>query len=83
MASGQLIETADIRMHYLQRGTGDPSSCFTDFPRPRYRGGESFSGSILALFSRLVRSVNAGHFFLEGDPGSTNRALIDFLKARI
>jgi len=30
-----------------------------------------------------ARSVNAGHFFLEEDPASTNRALIDFLQARI
>ena len=32
MASGQIIQTADIRMHYLQRGTGEPVVLLHGFP---------------------------------------------------
>lgn len=46
--------------------------------------GNPFLDQFSRYFPDLrARSVNAGHFFLEEDPGSTNRALIDFFKARI
>jgi pimeloyl-ACP methyl ester carboxylesterase len=84
MASGQFIEKADIRMHYLQRGTGDPVLMLHGFPANSVPRGNSFLDQFSRYFPDLrARSVNAGHFFPEEDPGSTNRALIDFLKARI
>jgi len=46
--------------------------------------GNPFLDQFSRYFPDLrARSVNAGHFFLEEDPASTNRALIDFLQARI
>src|ERR1700687_1602336 len=36
MSSGQLVQTADLRMHYLQRGTGDPVVLIHGFPETSY-----------------------------------------------
>jgi hypothetical protein len=45
-------------------------------------------GSFLDQFSRYIpdlsaRPINAGHFFIEEAPETTNRFLLDFLKGRI
>lgn len=36
MLSGHLVQTADLRMHYLQRGTGDPVVLIHGFPETSY-----------------------------------------------
>jgi pimeloyl-ACP methyl ester carboxylesterase len=36
MTTSQLIETADLRMHYLQKGTGDPVILIHGFPETSY-----------------------------------------------
>jgi pimeloyl-ACP methyl ester carboxylesterase len=36
MSLGHLVQTADLRMHYLQRGTGDPVVLIHGFPETSY-----------------------------------------------
>jgi pimeloyl-ACP methyl ester carboxylesterase len=36
MSSGHLVQTADLRMHYLQRGTGEPVVLIHGFPETSY-----------------------------------------------
>lgn len=36
MLSGHLVQTADLKMHYLQRGTGDPVVLIHGFPETSY-----------------------------------------------
>ena len=42
MSSGHLVQTADLRMHYLQRGTGEPVVLIHGFPRPLTAGDISW-----------------------------------------
>lgn len=53
MASGQLIETADIRMHYLQRGTGDPVVMLHGFPETSVPRGSPFLDQFSRYFPDL------------------------------